>query len=270
MILSGPASLGSRCGGDVLLADHWWWSTVSQLDMTVLAHTLMLDQAGGDELREAMIARAAGFDPRLAAFLVDSGARGADSIRECLVRYGERWGLQHDETDTAIVQQPVGGGTMTNERSVPDELAGFWARGLVNRMRDGGIRWHSAALAASRGWWRVERSLWSAQASVLLPLLDEQRVLICDYLDRRFGDSWRRRSGEVGPVLPDAVVDFGRLKHMMEVDERLRREPSAVRDLVRWIHLARNELAHLRLLQREEIGRGRRLMRHAASFLGEA
>jgi hypothetical protein len=268
--VSGAVALEPSTGEDVLLADHWWWSTTSRLDMAVLLESLDEEEGRGDEVVDAMLVRAAGFDPRLAAWLVTSGCADGLAIARALKAYSERFRLVLTAEDQVRAQSFAAISNPSAGRAMPTSLAVAWSRGLVNHLRKEGVHWHLAALAGAGEAEPLRREIWGAQASVVLPRIDRQRALICRYLDARYGNGWHTwHSGEDAPGDAE-IVQIGHLKFLFDTDGRLRREPDELRRLIRWLHFARNELSHLRELSAHDLARGRSAVERAAAILGSA
>ncbi len=267
LAVSGKAALEPSSSGEVLLADHWWWSVASRLDMAVLIEELRRDSGYGDDLLDTMLARAAGYDPRLAAWLVSEGCADALALERKLNEYADCFKMALSTEEVAFANAFAAMAYPSIERTIPSALATLWARGQVNHLRRDGVHWHLAALAGAGVVEGIARELWSAQAGVVLPRIDQQRALICRYLEARHGNGWRRcHAGDAAPAEGE-IIQIGQLKFLFDTDVKLRREPDELRGLVRWLHYARNELSHLRALSTQDLERGKIAVGRAALIL---
>ena len=211
--------------GDVALDVHEWRDVVREMDLLLLAYVRMEGWALGESLRmlaAVTVARVAAWDVGVAERMMRSG------------RVGE-------------VLEP----TRTLRAMAVEE---GWTEKTLEEWEWGTASWEGvchAALAAIKKPQELRRRIWSAQSSVLLPLIDEQRYELVRRHEKRIGGHLRERK-------------VGRDAYSLEIGELadLFRELSVERKVWRRaerLRAARNALAHLRPLGGEvarEVVRG--------------
>jgi hypothetical protein len=248
---------------DVLISRRWWWGAVSRLDVSLYVRETTLDDPAMDACSEAAIVELAGFDPALAATLIAAWRRGEGDlcavIRSCFASAERMHDRESNPTPYAQVQ--------IADSAVPrSDLEPLWARGWLDALRREGLHVNSAALAAWGDEAGLRQRLWKGQVRVLLPLIDEHRARLCRYLAKRYGpqvphpvgDASKPGRGSAGASWLD--LEIGQIKRLFDAAQLLYQEPDAVRTVVRWLHFARNELAHLRPLDQATVTRGLRLL----------
>lgn len=116
-----------------------------------------------------------------------------------------------------------------------------WERGTVDSQEGRSIV-HSAALAASGDRRQIRRRIWAAQAGVLLPIVEEQRVRLLPHCL-----PYLRRAMDIAGYSVDdpREIEIGRLRDLLERTNT----PKWIMRQVRPLRVARNKLAHMEPLR---------------------
>lgn len=266
--LVGPCAL-EMPSADVLLTERWWWGIISRLDILLFAATAWRGGTGGDGIPavdQSVVAELAGFNPELAEELLRRPICSPEQMCVLLRDYAEQQGLPRmDATGNAITHASQSGAA--SPVHLPNAVKQMWAQGVLNWVDQEGLQLHSAVLASSGREGAIRRRIWRAQVRVLLPYVDELRVALCECLVQRNGKQWLAQYA--GNREEDiAAIEIGRLKYLCDTDVRCKGLPGSVRELVYWLHWARNELSHLRPLHPDQIAEGFRISQAASAELG--
>lgn len=242
---------------DVWLRVQWWWAAPSDLDVRLLCR--LHDGSDHPELspraawREAILPGLSGNDLSLAEHLWDVVDQPLDIIIEALKDFAE----QQHWTPTKLEQWGVGdflqqtaGPRRFRLRPVHRERQ-LWLRGLLQQTPEYGLQVSPAALAILGEHRQLEHLLWRGEASLLLPLIDELRLSICEGLTHKYGPDWTLQWAR--PLSDEACqaarenplsVEWG---HLKEVIRKCPYPEEASRfELVSRAWYLRNELAHYR------------------------
>ncbi len=204
---------------EITLTIHSWCGSVSELDMIFYA-TLLLKGSRLAEKQKLLLATTVAklslWDPNMAERLARS------QINEILSPIG-------------LLRK------IAEERTWTDERAPNWQDGSLNRV-DGIEQVHSAYLAATDSK-AVDARIWSAQISVIFPLLEEQRRNILLRIQNQ-----HQVPIKMGETIIDNLWDLelGQLAYFLKYNKHPL-YPSAAR-----LHRIRNSLAHLENLPPEE------------------
>jgi len=207
---------------DIALSYRPWRDTVNELDMLIYATVLLQDKpmvAKQRNLLAAVIARVALWDPFTAERLIQLPAkevlRPQRALRELAAERG--W---------------------TNDTPVS------WEKGTQNVI-DGRTQVHAALLALNDGQGRLEKRIWSAEISVILPLLEEQRQALIPTV-RPF---LRFPINTGYSVITDAQdLEIGHLANQLNGAGV---NPS-IRQRIYFLRRIRNQLAHMTVLAPED------------------
>lgn len=101
---------------------------------------------------------------------------------------------------------------------------------------------HSAWLAESQRWDDIDRRIWSAQASVLLPVLDDMRMKIIRLHQRSLPTGLRDSTGQVMPI---EDYELGFLRYLM-LNRGWKPQTSHYASVIQRAWGLRNQLAHLK------------------------
>lgn len=235
-----------------------WWSVVSALDIRMLCR--LSDGIGQPSLppyvawRESLLGFLAGNDLVVMEQLWNLLDLPRQEIYDELLRVAEqrgwtavkleRWGVldyikNWQRAPRRYVQTPA-----RQEKSL-------WLRGLLFQTPEYGTQISSVALAVLQKWDLLEHLVWRGQAALLLPIIDEHRLSICQELTDKYGPSWAWQWSE--PLSHDIkkelinnplAAEWGHLVNSIRQSpyhQERKHLPSAS-----LAHYIRNQLAHYR------------------------
>lgn len=221
----------------------WWWGQLGRLDTALFVHhAVRIGLTSTDALTQAAIVEVAGYDLSLAQLLVDEWDSSEARLRALLEHYAaHRDGLADcvEPSRTPLEQRPGG-----------VDLLG-WSRGGCDRWGDE-PRWHACGAYAGDPE-STTRALWRAQASILLPLIDEHRVRAVRWLNRLGHGSALLAHAEDREYFAD-LIEMTDVFHYMRQHPQLKNLPQY--QFIRWLYNTRNSLAHLVCLSPDSIARG--------------
>lgn len=196
---------------DVTLTTHDWRCVVDEMDLLFLAYARLRERSVNPTMRSLLAATVA----RVAVWDLETAERLLDQETDRI--------LEPTETLRSVA----------HERGWTTETPVGWEFGT-----DSGNGTLHAALASLPGPPReLRRRLWSAQASVLLPLVDVERYKIVEENYRQLGARLR----SAGETMDPLALQIGNLKGLVEHSSFDRNVRNRVERLHRW----RNRLAHL-------------------------
>lgn len=178
------------------LSFHWWWGFPSALEMRLACRIASgrygEDDAGAAEWREYVIPGLASGDVQLAEHMWSYVLAGADYAIKGLRGYWDN--LEQSEVADSIeeVSELVNAarGEFAVGQELPDELRPLWARGLLAYTPEYGLEIHPALLAHKNQRTGVEHRLWRGQSELLLPLVNEIRLRVCEEMTITYGPDW--------------------------------------------------------------------------------
>ena len=199
---------------DVTLSTYDWSGTVEEMDLLFLSHARLFERDAGPLLRSLLattVARVAAWDPEMAERLLD-------------------------EKDEVILNPGPMLQSVAREKGWTTETGIGWEFGTAS----GGGVLHAALASLEEPPRELQRRVWSAQTSVLLPVIDECRRDIVLEHRALLAHHLSREGNRADPL----DLDIGDLTGMVQrpgFDQDVRRR---LRELNRW----RNDLAHLKPL----------------------
>ena len=257
MVMPAVAILPEIPESSVYLAVHWWWGFPSALEMHMLCR-LSNEHDSWDTMarwREYMLPALVGNDVPLASYLWNDLHVPLDILLSHLRSYAE----QRDWKAEALRTWGAGGMAVASNRDQrlmqlfpPIDLRTLWAHGAIGWTLEYGLEVHAAVLALLGRREELQHRLWRGQAELLLPIIDQIRLALCDHLTCTYGSDWPVRWCQ--PVSPeeDAAVRNSPLACQWGHLEVLLRRSASLRSEERWLPLAslsrwvRNEIAHYR------------------------
>jgi hypothetical protein len=263
--LKGSTALAS-CADDLLLSNHWWWSALSRGDLIALTISAEGPSPLVDSLVEEIVIELAGYDLETGELLASRQAIDSRSVTSVLRSHPDWKAMSETPLDKVILARWPHGLALERHPSL-DPVGEAWGRGWCNLLRKGRLWIHPSWLLAQGHSDRIDRLVWKAQAKALLPLIDEHRERVVEYMTQHHGDAWLNWESRRFVSSPLDPVEIGYLKRLADVDRRMRREPAPILSLINWLHSARNRLAHLRCLARGDIEAGWIRMREAQGWL---
>jgi hypothetical protein len=143
-----------------------------------------------------------------------------------------------------------GNGHRGPSASPPKSVQLLWANGSLSCTPEYGVELSAAALATLDREKEIWHRVWRGQAELLLPLLDQARLLLCDYLTERYGRDWPVKWYRPDRWEDEAAVRSNPLACQWGYLEWLIRNCSQLRNERRWLSLitpaceVRNAMAH--------------------------
>ena len=178
------------------LSFHWWWGFPSTLEMR-LACRLASAQYGDCDLptaqwREYVIPGLVGSDVQLAEHMWSRVLDGTDQVISGLVEYWEsseqlNLDCSFDEILHSVAEVR---GSNSLGQEPPEGLRSLWASGGLVYTPEYGLEVHPALLAHGCRRAAVEHMLWRGQAELILPLVNEIRLRVCQDFSTTYGSDW--------------------------------------------------------------------------------
>lgn len=229
----GPLA-GPRLRASPTLRVHSLFAVFTTLDTKVL---LRQAAPGLSESRVEEVAELAAHDVRLATELARLTPASHDAYVSACRRRAEELGFAGEPPELPDAARAP-------ERE-PGVLDSIWHTGAVDRF-NGQLVLHPGIASDDD----VDRRLWRGQIRALLPMLDELRLRLLDEAHRR----------GIYPVpARGETIELGDLLRSLEGS----RQHSALADAARQLTRARNELAHLKLVDEARRARMREALRRA-------
>lgn len=256
---------------DVFLDIGWFWGWFSQVELRLIARSYCIE--AGYTIEDSLwvqyaLVELAGNDPFLLEWLI-ANASVSMSIAEtfdCLREYALNYGWNEDEIKKMYNTKHNSTSMNSAVQSLypPKNLSEPWQKGIANYSHEEGIRFNSAVFAILGSNHIIEQRLWSGQAKILLPLLDEARRNCCNFLIHQFKD-WpnyiKSEMNKDGPNYTKSEIN----KEDMEaielgfaefwiIEKFLNSKPMhrKTADCIRELRLKRNKLAHYKALSGNE------------------
>ena len=177
------------------LTFHWWWGFPSMLEVR-LSCRIASEHSGRDDpatssWREYVLPGLVGSDVQLAEHMWSRVLGSTDQAMMGLSEYWDR--LEHTafsgSIDDANEVVRANRGTY-GAGQVPQLLRRLWASGGLIYTREYGLEVHPALLAYRRRRPSVEHMLWRGQSELLLPIVNEIRLRVCQDLTETYGSEW--------------------------------------------------------------------------------
>ena len=232
------------------LSVHWWWGFPSSLEMR-LACRIGDRESNRSEPSvrwlEQVLPSLAGNDIKLAEYLWEGIFGSTEEIIRRLEEYARIEGLS-----TSSVSGVHGLDAAVQSARPPSSMWEQWSKGQIVSTPENGTEHHPGLLASCGQHRDIERRLWRGQAELLLPILNEIRIRICDKLTDTFGEDW-----PINPSRPlsdyelEAVGDnprgaeFGHIEYLLKYIPKFRGKTELLPLVSQSRHL-RNEIAHFR------------------------
>ncbi|NLV21415.1 MAG: hypothetical protein GXY49_05460 [Syntrophomonadaceae bacterium] len=259
--------LEERLVVDVFLGFEWFWGWYSQAELRLIARSTCRDLGFSTEgalWAQYVFVELAGLDPDLLKWLLLNGSirDGVAELINCLCSYGEKQGWDKQWLTQTLSTGYTGNLARQHNSTLcpPRSLIPIWEKGILNGTPEDGILLSSAALAMLGRKHELEHRVWTGQARLLLPLLDEARRKSCLYLLEQFQD-WsaycKEQAGIYGRGEADEIDDSGLAEYATIeafLNKRSWNNPRSKRllDSVHKLRSVRNQLAHYRSLSGED------------------
>ncbi len=177
------------------IARIWWWGTPSALELR-LACRIANEEGGGGPIagtwREHVLPNLVGSDVQLAEHLWSDVIGDIGSIVESLKIFWASMAESIAAPDCPALMEAIKNhqGTFQGGQELPECLQEYWAKGCLTYSPEYGLEAHPALLASCGQRSEVEKRIWRGVAELLLPILNELRLTVCNNLTERFGDEW--------------------------------------------------------------------------------
>lgn len=249
VVVTGRQCLPPFAGGhtsESTLTNVWWWNRVARWDAAarVASSSLASEEHGlkADVKAETIVEVS-----RWSLELADHLATAWDGRPAALVERIGEWGGQCRSSLPSELPSSV------DATRPPDGYLDLWDDGVLEV-------WHDAVTVApwtNLGNTRVMRELqWRAQARVMLPWVEEQRVRVYELVKRRLGvERFEAAICQLGGTVVGTqdIVEIGLLARL--INARLGRTDPPLRAAGHSLRAARNKIAHLEPLTPTEIDR---------------
>ena len=178
------------------LSFHWWWGFPSVLEMRLSCRIASV-RSGDDDLataqwREYVLPGLVGGDVQLAEQMWRRVLGGTDQIMSGLVEYWES--LEQPDVEwsinDAIERVTEFRGSYKLGEELPESLRALWASGGIIYTPEYGIEVHPAFWAQCGKRATVEHMLWRGQAELILPMVNEIRLKVCQEFTETYGRDW--------------------------------------------------------------------------------
>lgn len=232
------------------LSVHWWWGFPSSLEMRLACRMGDQESHCGEAASrwlEQVLPALAGNDIKLAEHLWGDIFGSSEEIFRSLKEFAS---IENTVVSDGLDIQELGAQAILS--CPPNTLWLQWSKGQIVSTLEYGIEYHPALLASCGRRRDIEHRLWRGQAELLLPILNEIRIRVCDDLTEIFGRNW-----PIEPIKPrseyelEAVRDnprgaeFGYIEYLLKRVPEFRTETGLL-PLVSQCRDLRNEIAHYR------------------------
>ena len=178
------------------LTFHWWWGFPSMLEVRlscrIASEQLYRDNPAISRWREYVLPGLVGSDVQLAEHMWSEVLGDTDQAMRGLAEYWDR--LEHtevsDSIDDAIEVVKASRESYVGGQELPQHLWRLWVGGGLVYTREYGLEVHPALLAHHERWTSVEHMLWRGQSELLLPIVNEIRLRVCQDLTETYGSDW--------------------------------------------------------------------------------
>jgi hypothetical protein len=237
LIVGGHGCATALAGADPLV-ELWWWGVLDRLDTALHVQRRLASRESDDLLRDA-ITEVASYDLHLGDYLVDEWDGDESSLAAVLGDYtGPDW-----PSIRVPAQLPH---SSTSWDAPPSHVVPLWNAGLADAWDSFRVCLHPCSLPAQG----LRQRVWRAQIRCLMPLIDEERARIEDWI-----------RSEIRGLPKEKVFEPGDLFSLIQDNPRLKNWRGGHRKrLIYWLRDARNMLAHMTPLSPQEIDRGRHLI----------
>ena len=173
----------------------WWWGTPSALEMR-LACRIANEESGDGPLagrwREHVLPSLVSSDVQLAEHLWSEVVGDIGSLVEGLKKFWASIEESITVSDCSALMEAIKNhqGALQGGQELPKCLQEYWAKGSLIYSPEYGLEAHPALLANCGQRSEVEKRIWRGEAELLLPILNELRLRVCNDLTERFGDEW--------------------------------------------------------------------------------
>lgn len=263
LVLTTVESPDETLQSDTMLSSYWWWSIPSHLEAKLicrLEHTHLPQLDERTDWREAILPSLAGGSLELAQYIWEYSDKSFNIICHRLQEYAGFHGWTESHLRKAGIEQFLRNHRLKGNRreNGPNRREQeLWSMGVLNHTPEEGTWICSAALTIIGEDAILRHRLWRGQAALVLPVIDELRLKICQRFTDLYGQSWHMDwagtrvdpKSELGGDNPLAT-EWGQLENILyRIPVRKEREQLPVVQTARRL---RNTLAHYQLIDYED------------------
>ena len=230
LVLTEAAAESDTPRPEALLVCRDYRAVVSQMDMLLFAYQCFRESFLGWPERDLAVQLATNlalWDPRLAMKLASVELKELLAPRTLLAELAAERGWQFKP------------GEVTEDD---------WHLGVADLV-DGQERMHSLAIVRDDRRGEIDHRIWRAQVSVMLPFVEERRRELLEHLGDKLKLPYRTAQGDIIRDIRD--LEIAHIDNQISKNPKLRNPD--LRRLVRGLRRVRNCLAHLDLLEPEEV-----------------
>jgi|GEM_PF-1742327 len=229
---------------DVRLAYHLWAGIPSALESRLVfrGDTNSLDAEG--QWRENILSSLAANDLQLGEFLWDFVVGDVDEIILQLRQYAHEMDWSIASTRKLLENwRPTIRETSTSFNPNNNSFA-LLSRGITIYTPENGEELHPAVLAVMEKEEEIVHRLWRAQASLILPVIDDIRLRVCNSMKNRHGVNWAGQIEDQNPTYPD----LGKLKFYFDKLPEKDSDRKLWGRIIKQAWMIRNKLAHYKII----------------------
>ena len=178
------------------LTFHWWWGFPSMLEIRlscrIASEQYDRNETATSRWREYVLPGLVSSDVQLAEHMWDMVLGDTDQAMRALADYWdclEDAGVGDSIGDVIEVVE-ANQGTYGVGQALPQHLHRLWAGGRLVYTREYGLEIHPALLAHRERRTSVEHMLWRGQSELLLPIVNEIRLRVCQDFTETYGSDW--------------------------------------------------------------------------------
>ena len=178
------------------LSFHWWWGFPSTLEMRLACRIASAQYGDVDfataQWREYVLPGLVCGDVQLAEHMWQPVLGCTEQVMSHLVEYwGSLEGSDADWSVDDVTEHVIDVSDVDNlGQEPPESLRDLWASGGLVYTPEYGLEFHPALLAKSRHRETVEYMLWRGQSELILPLVNEIRLKVCQDFTGTYGSDW--------------------------------------------------------------------------------
>lgn len=225
---------------DRLLEKRWWWGVVRPLDTEVFVAEV-LDGQGRPPAFVETATEVAGFDLKVARMLSEAWEGGLRSLGGLL--------CEHEMAiDSGLVWSPE----PSRLSQPPADSVAAWATGVVNAWGDHDPHRHPCYVYAEEPE-SLRHLIWRGQVRGLMPRIEIERQALAEWVYQRrnwLTPSWAGRDIR--------SLEVSELARIFEIPDFRRDRGKAA--MARWLRWARNQIAHLKILDASELEHARKVL----------
>jgi len=236
---------------ELCLSINWWWKIPSILEIKMLCRIINMDEDESNclsEWRENVIPSLSLDNLNLIEFLWNIASLNSEKLIDELLKYSKRFGTEGD------IDHTLQGLILEKEKRIPSipptNLQPHWAKGYISSTPEHGIELSTLALAKLGNRDELRHRIWRSQVDLLLPQIDNVRLIVCKHLTKIKGSDWPHKwsypDSERQMLLVQEnplTTDLGYLNFLLSRDNHFS-DCAQLKQLISLAHEIRNQIAH--------------------------